>query len=206
MRFICNCIECDRPKFSVAKYLPPKVLKKIQNSPCNSCSKSGIRNSQYGTKRTEAWKQHIGSINKKAKRWNDGKKLSENHKLKISDGIKKSEKYRNSIIERGYRISLAKCGLATDLSPAEYDSIKTDKYRYYQEVWKVTNTQPIEQLENFNKRGKAKKGTDNYQLDHIIPIIEGYNNNISPNIIGNITNLRMIPWEENIKRQYESKI
>lgn len=78
---------------------------------------------------------------------------------------------------------------------------KDEKYRDYKlEVWTITNKQPLNILENIEKRGKAKKGTDNYQLDHIIPIRYGYLNNIDPKIVGNIKNLRMIPWKQNIKR------
>lgn len=79
------------------------------------------------------------------------------------------------------------------------------KRRYYIDVWKITNRQPLHLLENIEKRGKAKKDTDNYQVDHIIPIIEGYKNNIPASVIGDISNLRMIHWKENIKRQYENK-
>jgi len=52
---------------------------------------------------------------------------------------------------------------------------KDPKYRDYKcEVNRITYKQPIYLLENYDKRGKARKGTDNYQLDHIIPIRYGY--------------------------------
>ena len=69
-----------------------------------------------------------------------------------------------------------------------------EKYRC--DVRKITNKQPIEQLENFNKRGLS--GINGaYQLDHKFSILEGFKQGISPEIIGNINNLEFIPWEEN---------
>ena len=39
--------------------------------------------------------------------------------------------------------------------------------------------------------------TRGHQLDHIYPVYEGYINNIPPEFIGRVENLRVIPWEEN---------
>lgn len=77
------------------------------------------------------------------------------------------------------------------------------KKKYYYEVKRITNRQDLESLENYEKRGKARLSQDNsdvYHLDHIIPISEGYKNGISPEVIGDISNLRMLKWKENIGR------
>jgi hypothetical protein len=71
---------------------------------------------------------------------------------------------------------------------------------YRREVWKVTNNQPIDTLKNFEKRGRAGK-MGAHHLDHMISIIFGFLNGISPEMIGNINNLTCIPWEENVKKQ-----
>ena len=70
-----------------------------------------------------------------------------------------------------------------------------DKKLYYAMVWEVTESQPLYILENSDKRGWR-----NYHLDHIYPISMGFKENISPEKIGNIKNLRFIPFEENIKK------
>lgn len=70
-----------------------------------------------------------------------------------------------------------------------------DKKLYYARVWYVTEQQPLHILENFEKRGWK-----NHHLDHIFPIIESYNQNISPEKVGNIKNLRFIPYNENIEK------
>lgn len=70
-----------------------------------------------------------------------------------------------------------------------------DKKLYYAMVWEVTESQPLYILENSDKRGWKS-----YHLDHIYPISMGFKENISPEKIGNIKNLRFIHFEENIKK------
>lgn len=83
-------------------------------------------------------------------------------------------------------------------SYSEYMNDLDNKKKYYREVRRITRLQPINKLENYEKmRGLC--GINNaYQLDHIISISEGYSNNISPEIIGNIKNLQIIPWQKNL--------
>lgn len=84
-------------------------------------------------------------------------------------------------------------------SYAEYDSLRTELDKYRSAVWSVTGKQPIHILPNIEKRGLC--GVPGaYQLDHIIPITEGFKQNIPAEVIGNITNLQMLPWQENLKK------
>lgn len=87
------------------------------------------------------------------------------------------------------------------ISWLEYNNWKEDKQRYYKEVWRITNQQPLYLLPNFDKpRGRA--GSANaYQLDHIVSISNGFKNQIDPEVIGSIQNLQFIPWLENIQKQ-----
>lgn len=76
------------------------------------------------------------------------------------------------------------------------------KQSYYYKVWSETKKQPIHILEGYQNRGRA--GIEGaYHLDHIQSIIYGFENDISSEDIGNINNLRFIPWEENIKKGKE---
>ena len=70
-----------------------------------------------------------------------------------------------------------------------------EKKLYYATVWRVTEEQPLRILENFDKRGWK-----DHHLDHIYPIAMGFHNNISPKKIGNIKNLRFIPYKENLSK------
>ncbi len=84
----------------------------------------------------------------------------------------------------------------------EYQSTLSDWEKYKNEVWRVTNSQPLELLENYNKRGPSgKEGA--YQIDHMYSILKGFRNTVPPSLIGNIDNLQMIPWLENIKKGWK---
>ena len=64
----------------------------------------------------------------------------------------------------------------------------------------LTRRVNVKDLEHYEKRGKS--GVEGaYHLDHIIEISEGFIKNIDPKIIANITNLRFISWEENLKKR-----
>lgn len=75
----------------------------------------------------------------------------------------------------------------------EYKS-RLKKYR--QEVNRITKSQPLFQLVNYDKRGKG-----NFHLDHIISIKFGFDNNIDPEIIGNICNLRYVYYKDNLSKR-----
>lgn len=63
----------------------------------------------------------------------------------------------------------------------------------------------VQNLPNFEKTGRA--GIEGaYQLDHKVSIKYGFENNISPEIIGHIENLEMIPWELNRSKDINNSI
>lgn len=45
--------------------------------------------------------------------------------------------------------------------------------------------------------GKFQRGPKQYHIDHVIPISYGFKNNIPPEIIGHISNLRPLHWKQN---------
>lgn len=73
---------------------------------------------------------------------------------------------------------------------------------YKIDVWRITNQQPLHILENFDKRG-VNGQTEAYTLDHITSIKRGFIQNIPPEQIGHISNLQMLPWEENITKGWK---
>tara|TARA_R110002110_G_scaffold408006_2_gene629321 strand:- start:536 stop:940 length:405 start_codon:yes stop_codon:yes gene_type:complete len=70
-----------------------------------------------------------------------------------------------------------------------------NKRLYYAQVWEVTENQPLFLLENSKQRGWK-----NYHLDHIFPIAIAYSQEMSPKKVGNIKNLRFIPYQENLNK------
>jgi transposase len=77
--------------------------------------------------------------------------------------------------------------------------------KYRKKVLSITNKQPISMLENYNKRG-TYKNSESYHLDHKFSIMEGFKNNILPEIIGDIKNLEFLPWKENLKKRAKCSI
>lgn len=73
-----------------------------------------------------------------------------------------------------------------------------DFYRY--EVWKVTNSCPLHTLPHFEKRGRA--GVEGaYHLDHKFSILMGFIQGVPADVIGSMSNLEFIPWEDNVRKQ-----
>ena len=70
---------------------------------------------------------------------------------------------------------------------------------YRIDVMRITNKQPLHLLDHYEKRG-VNGQTGVYTLDHIISIKKGFKEGISPDIVGHIDNLQMLPWEENITK------
>jgi hypothetical protein len=99
------------------------------------------------------------------------------------------ERRRKTLLETIYKISYE-----------EYKKLLSNKEIYYKEVIRVTNSQPLHLLEKYEKRGHFRTSKEPYHLDHIIPISYGFANGISPEVIGELKNLRFIPAIENIKK------
>lgn len=74
---------------------------------------------------------------------------------------------------------------------------KTDYELYNAQVNLVTKQQPLELLENFDKRGACGKAEDPHQVDHRYSKVRGFIENIPPYIIGHISNLEMLPARTN---------
>ncbi len=66
---------------------------------------------------------------------------------------------------------------------------------YKKECWRITELQNIKSLPNHENRGFR-----NFHLDHIYPIYHGFKNNVPPEVIGDISNLRFIPYKENMRK------
>jgi len=87
----------------------------------------------------------------------------------------------------------------------EYLDSLSEFKEYRKKVISITNKQPIYKLLNYNKRGVS--GIDNnYHLDHKFSILEGFKENIDPNIIGGIKNLEFIPWKKNLIKRTNCSI
>lgn len=86
------------------------------------------------------------------------------------------------------KLMLKKWGMTWD----EKRETLSEYEKYTREVWKVTISQPLELLENYDLRGK------DYHLDHKFSIAEGFRQGIPSKIIGDIVNLEILASRENI--------
>lgn len=68
------------------------------------------------------------------------------------------------------------------------------KKLYYKQVWMSTEASAslIPDIE--------MRGWHNYHIDHIYPISKGFINGKSPEEIADVSNLRMLPWRDNIQK------
>lgn len=107
--------------------------------------------------------------------------------------------------DKGKAASIGLVKRYRDMNYDEYLEQIDIYYKYELEVLKITRQQPIKLLVNYNNRGNS--GVDGaYHLDHKYSIIEGFKNNIKPELIGNIKNLEFIPWKENLKKRAKCSI
>jgi len=76
-------------------------------------------------------------------------------------------------------------------------SNKYEKYRT--EVYYLSNQNFRKHYYQINPEN-LRRGKD-YHLDHIYPVIKGFENNIAPEIIADPSNLQILPAKENIKKR-----
>jgi hypothetical protein len=84
------------------------------------------------------------------------------------------------------------------LPPEERD----DFYRYKIVVSTLTERLRKKLTQGYCTGLAGKPGA--YHIDHVYSTCDGFKNGISPLVIGNIANLKMIPWEENIEKHANS--
>lgn len=70
---------------------------------------------------------------------------------------------------------------------------------YRRRVDHFTRMQPIDQLDNHDKRGE-------YHLDHKFSVAEGFRQGLPPEVIGDISNLEFIPAVDNVRKQSRCSI
>lgn len=129
---------------------------------------------------------------------------------------RKGQKTRQSHMENvdelgrnGYSQLASKAIVTGNLTKAEKGLItpfeeRTEFYRYKSVVMYLSN-----QLKNEISEGYVlgRPGTpDAYNVDHIYSIFQGYQNEVSPLVIGHRENLEVISWEENLSKWSNSNV
>ena len=169
-----------------------------------------------------AVKSKIGAKNSLALQ---GKKLTEEHKAKISSGLKKSARvYSEHTIETKQKISKSKKGSIPwnkgltgvqsawnkglkKQEPLEILSREDEAYRDFKKYRNRVSVRTRKTYEIFKEEinpnnyvlGKAGV-VGAYQIDHIVSVREGFEKNIPIETISSKDNLQIIPWLENVKK------
>jgi hypothetical protein len=108
---------------------------------------------------------------------------------------------RNALLNGGSCINCTKDRILKErieAGRARDPATLTEFERYKREVWKETNKTYRIYKEVLGTRSRIR------HLDHIYSILHGFNNNISPVIIGNIVNLRIIDAKQNQSKNTDS--
>lgn len=130
------------------------------------------------------------------------KKMIENgiRKYCSRDCLMKSDVYRNKLksVDRSYT--------QTEEYKDKFRKETTPEYRKYRNiVGKLSEKNYVKHFNyiNPNNYPRTLAGVDGgYQLDHIKPIKECFDEGIDPEIASSVDNLRMLPWKENIMRHW----
>lgn len=218
MEYIIHCTDCGEPKYykNANSYKAVKCLaKKNGYSYCSKCFGKRASIKTKG-KKNPSYKRS-SNIEKKffkpcpkcdqSQGYSTEKLMKEAIRLNTlcntCSGIvnRKGHKMNNKISHERRLELIAKREGFTSYETYQ-DTLKGFK-RYLLRVWRLTYKQPLESLENFNRRGMSGiPGA--YQIDHKISVKDGYLHNLPESDIASINNLRMIPWEENIKKSSSS--
>ena len=141
----------------------------------------GDKNPMYGKNHTKEAKDKMKGERLSFIPWNKGKKFPGFHAN--SNRVGENNAYVKHVLKE------------EGISYSGYLNSIEEKDLYYRRVYSITKLQPIHLLENYEERGRAS-----YHLDHTYPISKGFKNKIAPEIIGDISNLRFIPWLENLQK------
>jgi hypothetical protein len=130
--------------------------------------------------------------------------------LKVLSKLKETNKRKKEILdENGFNLFQLSTQKALKTKEKKFLVIpidkKTDYERYKYLVWRFTNKNNLTLLDNFKNRIRSKKNNFGYQLDHVYSIFDGFTNKVPPEIIGHISNLQFILWEENLSKNNKSK-
>jgi hypothetical protein len=89
-----------------------------------------------------------------------------------------------------------------------YNNVNSAEYKTYaRKVHRLSGKTYTENIDiiNPNRYTRTLCGVeDGWQLDHIMPIKECFLKGISPEKASEVNNLRMLPWKENLMRNYDN--
>jgi hypothetical protein len=161
----------------------------ITNHCSVKCSRNNneIKDKWYQSRYTNKTDEELDEINLKNKETNYKTSITKQNiindkglNLLQLEYIKGKGKRKETRIKHGFQLP---------------DELVDDYILYKRMVWFYTRRQNLKSLIDYDKRGRLT-----YHLDHKYSIMEGFIRNIPPYIIGNINNLEMLPYDDNIRK------
>lgn len=136
----------------------------------------------------------IDDINRRKNRWvnltkDESDLLKKQVGKKVRETVSLRTKEESRVVGQNIRNGMVENGRAIPEELADAFDL------YKRKVWAETNRNDLTILENYSKRSRT-----GYHLDHKYSIWQGFTNNVSPEIIGHIKNLEMLPYQENLSK------
>jgi hypothetical protein len=147
----------------------------------------------------EETKQKIKQSNKGKIPWNKGKT-----QIYSKETLGKMRQAKENYIPWNAGLDMKQLGYNAWNKLPDNEKTKYKEYRYLVDKLSEINYVKHYDMINPEHKPRTKCGVDGgYQLDHIYPVYEGYINNIPPEEVAKVENLRVIPWEENQRKKHK---
>lgn len=148
---------------------------------------------------TEETKEKIRKSNTGKTPWNKGKT-----QIYSNQSLEKMRKAKENYVPWNSGLDMKQLGYVSWNKQPETEKTKYQQYRYLVDKLSEINYVKNYDIINPEHRPRTKCGVEGgYQLDHIYPVYEGFVNNIPPEEIAKLQNLRVIPWEENQRKKHK---
>jgi hypothetical protein len=174
------------------------------NRKCRKCGCGWARGKTKETNESLAkMAKNVSKANKGCIPWNKGLTKNEHESLQIIGEKRRGKKHTNEIkkIISDHSKSRWESGLYNNQYGKKYKEFKKYQHKVHKLTHKVKHL-----IEGYDSEKHGKMGKNGaYQIDHIIDIKFGFDNNIPEEKIADLSNLQFIPWEENIKKGYYGK-
>lgn len=131
--------------------------------------------------------------------WNKGKTG-----IYSKTSLEKMRKAKENYVPWNAGLDMKQLGYISWNKQPENKKTKYKEYRYLVDKLSEINYVKHYDIINPEHKPRTKCGVEGgYQLDHIYPVYEGFVNNISPEEVAKVENLRVIPWEENQRKKHK---